>query len=188
MADSSIPKSPSKLAHLVLKTTPSNFHAMVDSYTKVLGATIVFANKRLCFLSYDDEHHRIAIARIPGTTPKQHGSAGLDHSAFSYDTPEALLLSYKSRKELGILPVWCVNHGPTTSIYYADPDEDRVETQVDKFVTASEATKFMMSEKYRIKPIGADFDPEEWLRKLECGIKPEVLKTRIEAGPRMMSI
>jgi catechol-2,3-dioxygenase len=54
--------SPSKLAHVVLRTR-SNFDAMVEWYCVVLGAQIVFnAGGRLIFLSYDDEHHRIAIA------------------------------------------------------------------------------------------------------------------------------
>jgi catechol-2,3-dioxygenase len=70
--------SPTKLAHVVLKTSQSNFHAMCDFYKKFLGAHAVFENGFLCFLTYDDEHHRIAIAALPGIQTKDATSAGLE--------------------------------------------------------------------------------------------------------------
>lgn len=41
------------------------------------------------------------------------------------------------------------NHGPTTSLYYRDPDGNQIETQVDNFETAEEATAFMNSPELR---------------------------------------
>ncbi|CRG86431.1 hypothetical protein PISL3812_03437 [Talaromyces islandicus] len=160
---------------------------MVDFYKKFLGATASFENELLSFLSYDDEHHRIAIAGIPGTSSQKPGTAGLDHTAFAFDTLDDLLLAYQQRKDLDILPVWCVNHGPTTSIYYADPDGNKIETQVDNFDTAEEATEFMMSNKFRENPIGTNFDPDELIHKLRNGVSAEDLKVRVEIGPRGVS-
>ena len=52
------PISPAKFAHFVLRT--GQFEKMITWYETVLGARIVFRDERLCFLSYDDEHHRLA--------------------------------------------------------------------------------------------------------------------------------
>jgi hypothetical protein len=37
-----------------------------------------------------------------------------------------------------IRPFYSINHGPTTSLYYTDPDGNRVELLVDNFATAGE--------------------------------------------------
>lgn len=55
-APSTTVKSPTKLAHVVLRT--NNFKAMVEYYTTFLGAQIIYDNELIAFISYDDEHHR----------------------------------------------------------------------------------------------------------------------------------
>jgi hypothetical protein len=94
------------------------------------------------------------------------------------------MLTYRQRKARGIQPVWCVNHGPTTSIYYRDPDGNQIETQVDNFDTIDEANTFMASKEFAENPIGTDFDPEELIGKIRAGEDEEVLKKRVEIGPR----
>lgn len=161
--------SPSKLAHVVLRTR-SNLDAMVKWYCLVLGAQIVFnAGGRLIFLSYDDEHHRIAIAAAEVLAERPPRSAGLDHIAFTYQDIEALLTTYERLKQAGILPFVCVNHGPTTSLYYHDPDHNRIELQVDNFADMNEATT-LMQEQFSINPVGAEFDPEDLLARLRSGV------------------
>ena len=51
--------SPKKLSHLVLQTNRRD--QMVDWYCTVLGAEVLFQNKHIAFISYDDEHHRVAF-------------------------------------------------------------------------------------------------------------------------------
>jgi catechol-2,3-dioxygenase len=107
---------------------------MVRYYTDSLGAHIQYENGTLVFLSYDDEHHRIALIQAPGiqapgTQAKVQNTCGLEHIAFSLDSLSDLLLSYRQRKQKKILPLWPVNHGPTTSIYYSDPDSNEIETK-----------------------------------------------------------
>ena len=41
--------------------------------------------------------------------------------AFTYEKLSELLGNYERLRDRGIKPVWCVNHGPTTSMYYSDP-------------------------------------------------------------------
>ena len=175
-------KSPSKLAHVVLRT--NNFENMVQFYKDFLGADAVYENDFLAFLSYDDEHHRIAIAAVPGTADKNKTSCGLEHIAFTFDTLTDLLIAYRQRKQKSILPLWPVNHGPTTSIYYKDPDGNMIETQVDNFDEPDDATAFMRSKYFSENPTGTDFDPEEFIKRLGEGEKESDLKKRVEVGPR----
>jgi catechol-2,3-dioxygenase len=73
--------SPAKFAHFVLRT--GQLDKMAAWYQTVLAARIAFRDERLCFLSYDDEHHRLALINIPGLPPRDPDSAGTDHVAYS---------------------------------------------------------------------------------------------------------
>ena len=174
--------SPTVLAHVVLRT--ANLQSMTAFYTTFLGGTITHSNEMIAFITYDHEHHRIALIGIPDATPKVPKSCGLEHIAFSFPDIPSLLLAYRQRKARGIEPLWSVNHGPTTSVYYRDPDGNMLETQVDNFESVDEATKFMVSEHFAENPIGTDFDPEEYIRRLKAGEDEGELKKRVEIGAR----
>ncbi|KAF2491722.1 hypothetical protein BU16DRAFT_594797 [Lophium mytilinum] len=167
---SPIVKSPSALAHVF--------------YKDFLGAHASYETNTLSFLTYDNEHHRVAIGYIPGTAPKSHASCGLEHLAFSFDTLDDLALTYRQRKEIGILPIWSVNHGPTTSIFYRDPDGNMLETQTDNFNTVEEANEFMAGPLFGGNPFGTDFDPEDLCSRLNAGESHESIMKRVENGPR----
>ena len=109
-------------------------------------------NKFICFVSYDDEHHRVAFidpgplaekAPSEGKTARAGGEVGLHHMAFTYAGLDDLIDNYLRLKELGIRPHRCVNHGVTTSMYYYDPDRNQVELLVDNFATATEGQAYM---------------------------------------------
>ncbi len=174
--------SPASFAHVVLRT--NNFIAMNEFYKTFLGAHAAYENEYVSFLTYDEEHHRIALIQIPNTGPKAPTTCGLEHFAFSYKALNDLALAYRQRKEHGMMPFWCVNHGPTTSMYYKDPDGNKIETQVDNFDTAAEETMFMNTKEFAMNPFGTDFDPEELIRRLESGEDEQLIKKRIEIGAR----
>lgn len=92
-------------------------------------------------------------------------------------------MAYKARKESGLTPFWSVNHGPTISLYYHDPDGNIVETQAD-LMDAAEADAFMMSESYRKNMIGVDFDPDKWLGAVERGEDLAQFTQRRDIGRR----
>jgi catechol-2,3-dioxygenase len=174
--------APSALAHVVLQT--ANLERMIDFYTTFLGGTVTHRNEMLAFITYDEEHHRIALIGLPDTTPKVRGSCGLDHVSFAFPDLTSLLLAYRQRKAHGIEPDWSVNHGPTTSIYYKDPDGNKLETQVDNFDTNEAATQFMESAAFAENAIGTDFDPEELIERIKAGEEDKSLKKRVEIGAR----
>ncbi|GIZ40705.1 hypothetical protein CKM354_000403300 [Cercospora kikuchii] len=174
--------SPCSLAHVVLRT--ANYQPMVDFYTTFLGGSVTHGNPFVSFITYDDEHHRIAILNVPGTSAKNKKSSGLEHIAFGFPTMRDLLVAYRQRKKHGIEPVWGVNHGPTTSIYYRDPDGNMLETQVDNFDTIEATNEFMSSPAFAENPIGTDIDIEEMIQRLQSGEDDASLKKRVEIGPR----
>ncbi|RFU24783.1 hypothetical protein B7463_g11556, partial [Scytalidium lignicola] len=174
--------SPAYLAHIVLRT--NKFKEMAAYYKTFLGASISHENEMLSFLTFDEEHHHVAIARIPNTTNRTPNTCGLEHFAFTYRSLTDLALAYRQRKARGILPVWCINHGPTTSIYYCDTDGNRIETQVDNFDTVEEIMRFIQSPEFAENPIGTDFDPEILVERLQRGDEEKEIKKREEIGLR----
>ena len=178
--------SPQTFAHVVLRT--NDIKPLRDFYVSFLGGRIAHENEFAAFITYDQEHHRIALLEVPNTKPRANTSCGLEHIAYSFSTLTDLLLAYRQRRSIGIEPFWCVNHGPTTSIYYKDPDGNAIETQVDNFATAEEADVFMKSKYFEENAIGVDFDPEEMIRRIEQGEKEDDLKKRVEIGPRALTL
>ncbi|KAK4954229.1 hypothetical protein LTR10_007659 [Elasticomyces elasticus] len=172
--------SPTKLAHVVLRS--NNFDAMRAFYKTFLGATPAYENHFLCFLRYDSEHHRLGIVNMP-IGPKNAATSGLEHISFTFNTLEELAMSYLQRQKHGIEPFWCVNHGPTTSVYYHDPDGNTLETQVDNFDN-EEAEAFMLSEAYEINPLGVDFTMKDLIARLQAGEDDRSIKQRPASGPR----
>lgn len=158
---------PAKLAHIVLKT--SRKPEMVAWYCDVLEARIAYENDMLSFISYDDEHHRVAFVATAGAVQPTEGHSGLHHAAFTYASLGDLLNTYRRLDEHEIEPFWCVNHGPTTSMYFEDPDGNHVELQVDNFSTDAELDNYFADGLFDANPIGVDFDPDVLLRRFDAG-------------------
>ncbi|WP_174278789.1 VOC family protein [Sphingomonas bacterium] len=179
-ADAIVP--PARLAHVVLRT--SRFDEMVAWYKLVLNSHAAFESEHIAFLAYDDEHHRVALIHIPGLAPAAKGTFGVHHFAFTYDSMRDLLTNYAKLRDHGIKPVWGVNHGPTTSLYYADPEGNNIELQVDNCDTVEEAGEFFFTENFRQNAIGVDVDPEDLYQRLLAGEDEASLKTYHPIGPR----
>src|SRR3546814_5664151 len=88
------------------------------------------------------------------------------------------MATYERLRDTGIRPVFPINHGPTTSMYYADPDGNQIELQVDNYDKIEDATAFFYSEAFAENPVGVEFDPDELLRRLRAGEPEEDLKRR----------
>lgn len=172
--------SPARLAHYVLRT--NQLVAMTDWYCKLLDARVNFSNGKIAFLSYDDEHHRIALVALEAYAEKpKEVTVGFYHAAFAFDTLGALLENYTRLKALGILAYRCINHGPTLSFYHRDPDGNDVEMQVDTFPDSAATNAWMHSEAFARNPIGVHFVPEELIAQRNRGVPDSVLLRRPDA-------
>ena len=162
---------PQKFAHVVYRTR--RFEEMLNWYKAVFGARVQHQDPALAFLTYDDEHHRFAFANLSvldpqGNESEKKGLIGVDHVAYTYASLDQLLDNYEQLKEMGIKPYWCVHHGITVSMYYADPDGNQMEFQTECFDSNEEANAFISGPGFAQNPIGVEFDPEDILaRKVE---------------------
>lgn len=177
---------PAKFVHVVYRTR--RFEEMVRWYQTVFDAEVQHQNPALAFLTYDDEHHRFAFANLeilkPGSAESdRRGLVGVDHVAYTYATLRDLLEKYAQLKAQGIKPYWCVHHGITVSMYYADPDGNQMEFQVDCFDSNEDANRFMAGPHFAANPIGVEYDPDEWLAKVRAGAPASEFLTRKAHAP-----
>ncbi|MEM7017328.1 MAG: VOC family protein [Pseudomonadota bacterium] len=173
--------APAKFAHTVYRT--SRYEEMISWYRTVLEAEAMHASPMATFLTYDEEHHRIAILNMPGLADKDLQAAGVDHSAFTYETLDDLFATYERLAEQNIQPYWCVNHGGTLSMYYRDPDNNQIELQVDVFDSNEAVNHWMANSDFDTNPIGVKFDPEDLIARHRAGEDRETLLTRPRIGP-----
>ena len=173
--------APSELVHTVIRT--SQLQPMVDWYVQALGCEVAERSESLALLRFD---HRLLRILLVEDRKLERGAEnqGYDHFAFEYKTMDELLVrTYARLKDSGVKPYWCTNHGMTTSIYYADPDGNRVETQVDNFPTKAEGLAYIRGSDFARNPVGIDFDPDEMVEKVRGGASYEEMHHRVE-GPR----
>lgn len=131
---------PTKLSHVVFQTNRKK--TMQEWYCQVLEGHVAFEDAHLAFMTYDDEHHRVAFVDFGPLAPRDRSAdmavppsdpPGLHHVAFTFGSMGELLANYTRLAARGIRPFRSINHGPTTSMYYTDPDGNRVELLVDNF-------------------------------------------------------
>jgi len=119
-------------SHLGINVT--DLARMEDFYTRVLGLLVadrgtIPAGPTLVFLSRDpDEHHQIVLAtgRPPGV-----GYNVVNQISFKLPALADLQQMYARVRDEGIKEFRVVTHGNAWSIYFADPEGNRVELFVD---------------------------------------------------------
>ncbi|HEX2358349.1 MAG TPA: VOC family protein [Solirubrobacterales bacterium] len=151
-----------KFHHFNLKTT--RLQEMIDYYSVLVGAEVIHQDDIGAWLSNDEANHRIALLAFSDFSddPEKEAHTGLHHSAFEYAEFDDLNASYLRLKKAGIEPDFCIDHGMTFSYYYADPDGNRIELQVDNFGDWAKSTEWMRtSDEFKANPIGQFVDPGE---------------------------
>ncbi|MGQ0620450.1 MAG: VOC family protein [Panacagrimonas sp.] len=159
---------PKKLAHYVIRA--KRFQEMLAWYRKVFHLRTSFEAPVIAFLTYDEEHHRIAFLNTAHLPEPDTMRTGVDHVAFTYEDLPALLHTWERLQASCITPFWCINHGMSTSMYYRDPDGNEIELQVDNFPSMEECKGWFASPAFVANPIGVDFDPGMLLEKLRSGV------------------
>jgi catechol 2,3-dioxygenase len=169
--------------HFNLKTT--RLQEMVDFYATLVGAEVIHQDDAGAWLSNDEANHRIALLAFPNFSddPEKETRTGMHHSAFEYASFEDLNASYLRLKEAGITPALCLDHGMTLSYYFADPDGNNVELQVDCFGDWAESKRWMQSsDEFKANPIGHFVDPDLIAADHEAGMSFGEIHAKATAG------
>jgi catechol 2,3-dioxygenase-like lactoylglutathione lyase family enzyme len=117
-----------RISHIVIFCY--DFRKMLAFYTGVLGFHLSDIGKArgndICFLTLDPgaDHHQLALAS--GRSGPQEGGA-LNHVAFRVDSLAELRRRHKSLQEAGVAAIDPVTHGSWLSVYYRDPEGNRLE-------------------------------------------------------------
>lgn len=168
-------------AHVVFQT--GQLQKMKQWYLDLLDGHVVYEANNLCFMTHDEEHHRIALVQPPEPLErKAPNAAWVHHVAYTMASLEDLFERYARLLKKGIEPAMPIQHGVTTSLYYEDPDGNFVEMQVDNFATPDEATAYMYGPEFGADPIGPLFSPEALRADLKAGVPAAELKTRAWAA------
>jgi catechol-2,3-dioxygenase len=125
--------APAALSHFGIHVT--DIARMEDFYTRVLGLLVsdrgALANggPTLVFLSRDpDEHHQLVL--VTGRPPGP-GYNVVNQISFKLPTLGDLQAMHARLREQGIKEFRIVTHGNAWSVYFADPEGNRVELFVD---------------------------------------------------------
>ena len=153
------PRAPEQLAHVVIMC--HEFEKTKEWYMTVLDAKESYGNEGMSFLSYDEEHHRLALINAGPAPEGVQTFNKVQHFAYTLSSAAALLGHHERLAQLGIKPVWNIHHGLTLSMYYEDPEGIHVEFQVDAFVNMKAAKEFMSSEEFEQNPVGIEYNPED---------------------------
>jgi catechol-2,3-dioxygenase len=182
MADDSAVIHP-KFHHFNLKTT--RIQEMIDFYSVLVGAEVIFRDDVGAWLSNDQANHRIALLGFPGFSDdaEKETHTGLHHTAFEFGGFDELNSSYLRLKEEGIEPSFCLDHGMTFSYYYTDPDGNHIELQVDNFGDWAKSTEWMRtSDEFKANPIGQFVDPAKVAADRADGVEFEQIHAKAMAG------
>lgn len=169
--------------HINLKTT--RLQEMIDWYGAVCGVEVLHQDEFGAWMSNDDANHRVALLAFPNFTddPDKETHTGLHHSAFEYASFEDMMASYARLREAGITPAICLDHGMTFSYYYADPDGNNVELQVDVFGDWGASSAYVReSDVFHANPIGRFVDPERVYADHAAGVPSAEIHERAMNG------
>ena len=177
--------APSKFAHVVYNT--HRYEEMIDWYRYVFEARVQHRDDRLAFLTYDDEHHRFAFANLgpmPDDPPRPRlgRGAGVNHVAYTWRDLAEFVELYERLKARGITPVRPIRHGLTLSMYYADPDGNLMEFQID-VLAPDAANEFIAGPAFAANPVGETFDPDDLAARFHAGEPVESCVFRTDQSP-----
>lgn len=188
--------APDDFHHVAWKTM--QYDEMIDFYSRLFHCKPLYSSKDITFLTFDEEHHRIAIANtsaalvnnmsflqrsivnflvsirnfINRVTPSL---VGLDHISYRVDSIDSWFNFYHKAKDNGLDPAWSINHGWISGIYYRDPDGHLVEIFYEHFRSAEEFRSGSIAPDFSEEPIGTNMDIDILYDMYKSGIPFEEL-------------
>ena len=148
---------------VMLDLEPSLEHVPTDASATRSGSSPPKPT-RMCFFRLHAEHpyqDMIALFEMPGAGVAT-GRSGLHHMQLRNASMLVLQERYRLLRAAGVVPFQAMDHGPSTSLYYRDPDQNAVEISASNFATNEEVETCLASENYKRNPAGKVIDPAEW--------------------------
>ena len=121
-----------KVGHVVLNV--KDVDASIKFYTEALGLELMAHNteRHMAFLSFGTQHHDIALFKAP--VGAEQGGLGLNHIAMQIDGGLEELRELHGRLlTAGAEVQRTTDHSTTFSVYFIDPDGNRLEIFADKW-------------------------------------------------------
>ena len=120
-----------KLGHVVLNVRDAAKSR--DFYTRTLGLRISHEDLKqgAVFLSVGTQHHDLALFQHATGESPDASQPGLHHTAWQLGSFEELQAAYRDLQSAGIAVDSVIEHNVTRSIYFHDPDGNRVELYCD---------------------------------------------------------
>src|SRR5439155_628554 len=100
-----------------------------DFYTRTLGLKVSHEDLEhgAVFLSFGREHHELALFQLATGEPPDSKQPGLHHMAWQVGSFAELQAAYRELCELGVAVESTIEHNVSRSVYFRDPDGNRVE-------------------------------------------------------------
>jgi catechol-2,3-dioxygenase len=171
-ADDGVP-STLRIGEIVLKT--GHYERMRAWYRAVLGIgpTVEHVRdekngrfapfSRMCFFRLHLDHPQqemIVLFEVPATGGGNSADAGLHHMQLRDDSVVSLCRRYRRLRRDEVIPQRAMDHGPSTSLYYRDPDGNVVELAASNFTSSADMLASFETEAWLANPAGVAVDPE----------------------------
>ena len=138
-----------KLGHVALKVR--DLAKSREFYSRTLGLRVAHENlgRRAAFLSFGREHIDLALFELATSEAPLAAQPGLHHTAWQLGSFEDLQAAYEQLKTMGVPIESTIEHNVTRSIYFHDPDSNRVELYCDMVQNGFEC----------MRAVGPSYDP-----------------------------
>ena len=139
-----------KLGHIVLRVRDAR--KSKDFYMRTLGLRLAAEDleRGAVFLSFGEQHHDLALFEPAGRATSDDTRPGLHHAAWQLGSFEELQDAYYELGEMGVKVESTIEHNVTRSIYFLDPDGNRVELYCDMVEDGFEAMRRMGPRRQRM--------------------------------------
>ena len=120
-----------KLGHIVLKVRDAQ--KSKEFYTRALGLKVAHEDlqRGTVFLSFGAEHHELALFQLATGEAPGEKQPGMHHMAWQLGSFQELQAAYRELRQMGFAVESTVEHNVTRSVYFPDPDGNRVELYCD---------------------------------------------------------
>ena len=132
-----------KLGHIVLKVRDAQ--TSKEFYTRALGLKVAHEDHEhgAVFLSFGVQHHELALFQLATGEAPDPTQPGLHHMAWQVGSFAELQAAHRELGALGIPVESTVEHNVSRSVYFRDPDGNRVELYCDMVEDGFQAMRTM---------------------------------------------